>query len=104
MQVPSFQGIAPDASTVFAGTSGAAGPSGTVNPKTEDDYEWDLGIVESVTPSLTISQDNFYEITKHYLDTVQFGVVLIFAAFNYDKGSRRLCFRRLTWRRPKQLS
>ncbi len=66
MQVPSFQGVAPDASAVFAGTSGAAGPPGTVNPKTEDDYEWDLGVVQHVTPSLTISEDNFFEITKHY--------------------------------------
>jgi outer membrane receptor protein involved in Fe transport len=85
MQVPSFQGVAPDASTVFAGTSGAAGPPGTVNPKTEDDYEWDVGIVQHVTPSLTISEDNFFEITKHYLDTGQFGVVPIFAPFNYEK-------------------
>jgi len=86
MQVPSFQGVAPDASTVFAGTSGAAGPPGTVNPKTEDDYEWDLGVVQHLTPSLTISEDNFFEITKHYLDTGQFGVVPIFAPFNYEKG------------------
>jgi len=86
LQVPSFQGVAPDASTVFAGTSGAAGPPGTVNPQTEDDYEWDLGVVQHVTPSLTISEDNFFEITKHYLDTGQFGVVPIFAPFNYEKG------------------
>jgi hypothetical protein len=39
-----------------------------------------------VTPSLTISEDNFFEITKHYLDTGQFGVVPIFAPFNYEKG------------------
>jgi outer membrane receptor for ferrienterochelin and colicin len=86
MQVPSFQGVAPDASTGFAGTSGAAGPPGTVNPKTEDDYEWDLGVVHQLTPSLTISEDNFFEITRHYLDTGQFGVVPIFAPFNYQKG------------------
>jgi outer membrane receptor protein involved in Fe transport len=39
-----------------------------------------------VTPSLTLSEDNFFEITKHYLDTGQFGVVPIFAPFNYEKG------------------
>jgi hypothetical protein len=86
MQVPSFQGIAPDASKAFAGTSGEAGPTGTVNPLTEDDYEFDIGIVQHVTPALTISEDNFYEITRHYLDTGQFGVVPIFAPFNYDHG------------------
>jgi outer membrane receptor for ferrienterochelin and colicin len=86
MQVPSFQGIAPDASKAFTGTSGEAGPTGTVNPKTEDDYEFDIGIIQQVTPALTISEDNFYEITRHYLDTGQFGVVPIFAPFNYDHG------------------
>ena len=39
MQVPSFQGISPGAPTAFVGTSGYAG-TGTVNPETEDDYEW----------------------------------------------------------------
>jgi len=86
MQVPSFQGIAPDASEAFAATSGEAGPPGTVNPVTEDDYEFDIGIIQRVTPNLTISEDNFYEITRHYLDTGQFGVVPIFAPFNYDHG------------------
>ena len=86
MQVPSFQGIAPEASKAFAGTTGEAGPAGTVNPVTEDDYEFDVGIVQRVTPSLTISEDNFYEITRHYLDTGQFGTVPIFAPFNYGHG------------------
>lgn len=86
MQVPSFQGIAPEASKAFAGTTGEAGPAGTVNPVTEDDYEFDIGIIQRVTPSLTISEDNFYEITRHYLDTGQFGSVPIFAPFNYGHG------------------
>jgi outer membrane receptor for ferrienterochelin and colicin len=86
MQVPSFQGIAPDASMAFAGTSGAAGPPGIVNPETEDDFEWDVGVVHHLTPSIILSVDGFYEITRHYLDTGQFGVVPIFAPFNYDHG------------------
>jgi hypothetical protein len=86
MQIPSFQGIAPDASKAFAGTTGEAGPTGTVDPKTEDDYEFDIGIIQQVTPALTISEDNFYEITRHYLDTGQFGDVPIFAPFNYGHG------------------
>jgi hypothetical protein len=85
MQVPSFLGIAPNASTVFAGTS-AAGPPGISNPLTEDDYEWDVGVIHHLTPQITIAEDNFYELTRHYLDTGQFGVVPIFAPFNYDHG------------------
>jgi hypothetical protein len=85
MQLPSFLGIAPNAATVFAGTS-AEGPPGVSNPLTEDDYEWDLGIVHRFTPQLSVSEDNFYESTHHYLDTGQFSDVPIFAPFNYDHG------------------
>lgn len=84
-QVPSFQGISPTVSSTFAGTT-AAGPPGIATPTTEDDYEWDVGVVQHLGPNLTISEDNFYEITHHYLDTGQFGVVPIFAPFNYDHG------------------
>jgi hypothetical protein len=68
------------------GTS-AAGPPGIATPVTEDDFEWDVGIVHHLTPKVTLSQDVFFEITDHYLDTGQFGVVPIFAPFNYDHGS-----------------
>jgi outer membrane cobalamin receptor len=87
MQVPSFQGIAPDASTAFNNTSGSAGPPGISTPLEETDVEWDTGIVHHLTPHLSLSQDVFYEITHHYLDTGQFGVVPIFAPFNYDHGT-----------------
>jgi hypothetical protein len=85
MQVPSFQGISPTAAAAFVGTT-AEGPAGIASPKTEDDIEVDIGIVHHLTPSITISEDNFYEHTRHYLDTGQFGVVPIFAPFNYDHG------------------
>jgi hypothetical protein len=86
MQVPSFQGISPTASAVFAGTS-AAGPPGISTPRTEDDDEWDAGAVYHPTQRVTLSDDVFYELTYRYLDTGQFGVVPIFAPFNYDHGS-----------------
>jgi hypothetical protein len=85
MQVPSFQGISPGAPAAFAGTTGLAG-TGTVTPETEDDYEWDVGIVYQLTKHITVSEDSFYEYNKHYLDTGQFGVVPIFAPFNYKHG------------------
>jgi hypothetical protein len=86
MQVPSFSGISPDAQAAFAGTTGAAGPAGLNNPLAEDDYEWDAGVVRRLGRALTLSADAYYEITDHYLDTGQFGVVPIFAPFNYDHG------------------
>jgi outer membrane cobalamin receptor len=85
MQVPSFQGISPGAPAAFAGTT-AAGPPGVANPLTEDDYEWDGGVNHRLGRAVTVSADVFYEITDHYLDTGQFGVVPIFAPFNYQHG------------------
>src|ERR1700722_12535765 len=55
-QVPSFQGISPGAPQAFAGTTGLAG-FGTVTPETEDDYEWDVGVVHQVMKHMTISED-----------------------------------------------
>ncbi|HXW84297.1 MAG TPA: TonB-dependent receptor, partial [Candidatus Binataceae bacterium] len=85
MQVPSFQGISPGAPAAFAGTTGEAG-TGTATPETEDDYEWDLGAVHQLLKNVSISEDAFYEYTHHYLDTGQFGVIPIFAPFNYKHG------------------
>jgi len=85
MQVPSFQGISPGAPQAFAGTTGLAG-TGIVTPETEDDYEWDAGIVHQLTRHIAVSEDAFYEYTHHYLDTGQFGDVPIFAPFNYRHG------------------
>ena len=85
MQVPLFQGISPGAPAAFAGTTGFSG-TGTANPETEDDYEFDIGAVHQLMQHLTISEDAYYEYTKHYLDTGQFGVVPIFAPFNYKHG------------------
>jgi outer membrane receptor protein involved in Fe transport len=86
MQVPSFQGISPTAPAAFAGTT-AAGPPGASTPFTEDDFEWDVGVVHHLNSKITLSQDDFVEITRHYLDTGEFGVVPIFAPFNYNHGS-----------------
>ncbi len=85
MQVPFFQGISPGAPAAFAGTTGLA-RTGTVTPDTEDDYEWDVGLVHQLMQHVTVSEEVFYEYTKHYLDTGQFGVVPIFAPFNYKHG------------------
>ncbi len=85
MQVPSFQGISPGAPAAFAGTTANA-PPGVASPMTEDDYDWDIGLVRHLGRGFTLSEDNFYERTDHYLDTGQFGVVPIFAPFNYDHG------------------
>jgi hypothetical protein len=85
-QVPSFEGISPRAPGAFAGTTGE-GPPGITSPLTEDDWEWDIGVVQKVLSGFTVSLDGFYEYTRHYLDAGQFGVVPIFAPFNYHHGN-----------------
>jgi outer membrane cobalamin receptor len=85
-QVPSFEGISPKSPAAFANTTGA-GPFGVTTPLTEDDWEWDAGLVQKLMPGLTVSLDGFYEYTRHYLDAGQFGVVPIFAPFNYHHGN-----------------
>ena len=84
-QVPSFEGISPHAPGSFAGTSGA-GPAGATTPQYESDWEWDAGSVQTLATGLTASVDNFYERSRHYLDAGQFGVIPIFAPFNYEHG------------------
>ncbi len=86
MQVPSFQGISPTAPAAFAGTT-AEGPPGIATPMTEDDFEWDAGISHRLNSRVTLAEDAFFELTERYLDTGQFGVVPIFAPFNYDHGT-----------------
>ena len=84
-QVPSLLGISPTAQAAFAGTT-AAGPPGIPAPLTEDDREADVGVVRELAAGLTVSADAYYEWTTRYLDTGQFGVVPIFAPFNYGTG------------------
>jgi hypothetical protein len=85
MQVPSLLGIAPSTQAAFQNTT-AAGPPGTPLPVVETDLEYDAGLVQSLAAGLTVSLDGYYERTHRYLDTGQFGVVPIFAPFNYGQG------------------
>jgi hypothetical protein len=84
-QVPSLLGISPTAQAAFAGTT-AQGPPGIPTPVPEDDREVDGGAVWQLTRGLSLSLDGYYRWTTHYLDTGQFGVVPIFAPFNYGTG------------------
>jgi hypothetical protein len=45
-----------------------------------------VGWAQKLSEHLSLSEDNYYELTHHYLDTGQFSVVPIFAPFNYNNG------------------
>jgi TonB dependent receptor/TonB-dependent Receptor Plug Domain len=85
-QAPSFQGISANAPDSFSSTTGE-GLLGNGIPLAEDDLEWDVGGVLRLGRHFTVSQDNYYERTFHYLDTGQLGLVPIFAPFNYGMGT-----------------
>ncbi len=85
LQVPSLLGIAPTTQAAFAATT-AEGPPGIALPLAEADTLYDAGVAITPLERFTVSLDSYYERTHHYLDTGQFGVVPIFAPFNYDQG------------------
>lgn len=86
LQIPIFQGISPSAPAAFASTTAAVGTPGGTAPLVERDSYWDVGMLHRFDSHFSLSEDNYYELTNHYLDTGQFGVVPIFAPFNYNHG------------------
>jgi outer membrane receptor protein involved in Fe transport len=87
-QIPNFQGISPNISNIFAGTSGAIGVAtgGSLAPEPETDYYWDAGFTHPFLPNLNWEEDNYFRIDRHYLDEGQFGAVPIDAPLNYKRG------------------
>ncbi len=85
-QPPPFSGVSPLSFQKFAGTTGALSQSGNPFPYPERDWYWDAGVVDHLTPNLTLGQDSYFRLSKHYLDEGQFGFVPIYIPFNYDHG------------------
>ncbi len=85
-QVPPFSGLSPVSFQKFAGTPGALSEVGNPFPLPERDYYWDAGVVNHLTPNLTLGQDSYFRLSQHYLDEGQFGFVPIYIPFNYEHG------------------
>jgi outer membrane receptor protein involved in Fe transport len=84
---PPTELIAPVTISKFANTTGA--PPGTVSsPVTpeKDDY-FDIGAIQKIDGGLQLGVDAYYKKAHDLLDEGQFGQALIFAPFNYSKGS-----------------
>jgi outer membrane receptor protein involved in Fe transport len=56
------------------------------NVKSERTHYFDVGIVQKLTPSLTVSADSYYKKITDLIDEGQFGQALILSPFNYDQG------------------
>jgi HoxN/HupN/NixA family high-affinity nickel-transporter len=85
-QTPPFAGVSPFSFQKFAGTTGALSQSGNPFPLPERDWYWDAGVVNHLTPNLTLGQDSYFRLSQHYLDEGQFGFVPIYIPFNYEHG------------------
>jgi len=64
----------------------AAGPGCTDPLLPERSHYFDAGIVQQVTPQLTVGLDAYYKIARDLLDDGQFGAALILDGFNYEKA------------------
>ena len=86
-QVPNFQGISPGIAAL-KNTTGGVGPGIPLSTKldAETDYTWDVGYTHQFTPLLTLSQDSYFRIDRHYIDEGEFGFVPLDAPFNYVRG------------------
>jgi outer membrane receptor protein involved in Fe transport len=69
----------------FAGTSGAApGENSPVVPERSNYF--DAGVIQKITPSLTVGVDGYYKTVRDLIDEGQFGAALIYTPFNYSQG------------------
>ena len=52
----------------------------------ERSHYFDAGIVQQITPQLTVGLDAYYKIARNLLDDGQFGAALVLDGFNYEKA------------------
>ena len=83
---PQTEQVSPKTISLFANTTNE--PAITLDSPVlpERAHYFDLGIIQKVTPELTIGLDGYYKIVKNIIDEAQFGPALIFADLNYEKG------------------
>ncbi|PRX21613.1 outer membrane beta-barrel protein, partial [Paraburkholderia sp. BL18I3N2] len=82
---PAFELVADSDIARFAGTTAqVSGQNDPVQP--ERSHYFDLGVIQRLTPSLTVGLDAYYKKSTNLLDEGQFGTALIFTPFNYQYG------------------
>jgi outer membrane receptor protein involved in Fe transport len=52
----------------------------------ERSHYFDAGIVQQITPQLSVGLDAYYKIARNLLDDGQFGAALVLDGFNYEKA------------------
>jgi outer membrane receptor protein involved in Fe transport len=77
---------APTNVTAFANTTAQPGTFQQDPVLPERSHYFDAGIVQQITPQLTVGLDGYYKIARDLLDDGQFGAALVLDGFNYEKA------------------
>ena len=81
-----FELVASQTVGKFNGTSAAAPTDVSDTPYAERSDYFDAGVVQKLTPHLSVGLDSFYKKAKNLVDEGQFGAPIILTPFNYADG------------------
>ncbi len=74
---------------LYSNTTNQASVAVSDNVKSERTHYFDVGLVQKITPSLTVTTDVYYKKIRNLVDEGQFGAALILSPFNYQRGYAR---------------
>ena len=74
---------------LYRNTTNQASVGVSDNVKSERTHYFDVGLVQKVTPNLTVTTDVYYKKIRNLVDEGQFGAALILSPFNYQRGYAR---------------
>ena len=83
---PPTEKISSQSVSLFAGTTGASPSTENAPVKAERSHYWDLGLMATLSPHLTVGIDSYYRKVKNLGDEGQFGPAVLFSPFNYARG------------------
>jgi outer membrane receptor for ferrienterochelin and colicins len=101
---PPFENVSAPTVALFAGTSAAAPGTLNTTPFAERQHYFDVGFQQKLAPTLTLSIDGYYRISRNLVDEGQFGAPIILSPFNYRDGRIKGVEANLTYTRGPWLA
>ena len=83
---PPTEKIRIESIALFENTTAAPNSTGNSPVLSERSHYFDAGVLERLTPSLSLGLDAYYRAVENLIDEGQFGPALVFAPFNYATG------------------
>jgi outer membrane receptor protein involved in Fe transport len=74
---------------LYNNTTNQASVPVSENVKSERTHYYDIGVVQKISPNLTLTTDFYYKKIRNLVDEGQFGAALILSPFNYEQGYAR---------------